>query len=1072
MEMELENTTRPVDPEPEVKRTRFRWRTLLVESNAVEAARLQEKLMASETEFAVEVAEDLDTALRRLARGGLDAVLLNLHLADSRGLSGLIRLRASFAQPKIVALTERANEMLDTEAGRQGAVACIPSDKLDGYWLAHLLRSADEREVAQERMQGVLSFYRSVVEHLPHGIFRKDARGRFNFVNAWFCRLVGLPQQELIGRKSGDLFPEHRIEKYAAQDEHVLQTGQPFEGLEELNTPDGRHLFVHISKTAITERTGRILGLQGLVLDVTEQAKAEEAVRTSQHVLQSILDNSTAVIYVKDLEGRYLLINREYETLFQVSREQVLGRSDRELFPADVATAFRAHDEQVLQARTPLQFEEIAPAHDGPHNYISIKFPLVSPAGDPYAVCGISTDITDRKRAQQALQESQERLALMIQGSNDGVWDWNVATNEVYFSPRWKGMLGYEDAEIENRFSSWENLLHPDDRTGAMAAVQDYFSGRSTSYELEHRLRHKDGSYRWILARGVALRNAHGQPLRMAGSHVDLTERKRAEQRLLTHYAVTRVLAEAGSLREAAPRLLQAVCESLGWDYGEVWLFDPQNEVLRCFGLWHLPTVALRELGLASQQHTFAAGASLPGEVWAQRQPVWIADVSEHSELSRFPLLRQAGLRGALGFPLCFGGEFVGVMDFFSPEIRRPDAELLQMFANLESQVGQFVLRKRSEEARSRLSAIVESSEDAIFSETLDGLITTWNPGAQKMFGYTAEEVVGRLSAILVPPDQAAETAALREKIRRLEPVNHFETTRISKRGKAIPVSLTVSPIRDGAGRVTGMSSIARNINERRRAEEKLRASAAHLAQSNRDLEDFAFVASHDLQEPLGKVQSFVDLLERECDGVLSEKGLDYLRRLRKATVHMQALIRGLLTFSRVQTEGQPFVPVDLNAVIQDVLSDLETRIQKADARLEVGTLGTIEGDPTQLRQLFQNLIGNALKFVHPERPPAIQVQAQRVWERTASSGLPQEMCRLTVADNGIGIEEKYIKRLFNMFQRLRPQAYEGTGIGLAICRRIAQRHGGSIAVQSEPGRGSTFRVTVPVRQRRGDTTV
>jgi PAS domain S-box-containing protein len=350
-----------------------------------------------------------------------------------------------------------------------------------------------------------------------------------------------------------------------------------------------------------------------------------------------------------------------------------------------------------------------------------------------------------------------------------------VVTNDVFFSPRWKSMLGYADAEIKNVFASWEKLLHPDDHERAMATLCGYLSGRQRDYALEHRLRHKDGSYRWILARGAVLRDAEGRPVRMAGSHVDITERKQTE--------------------------------------------------------------------------------------------------------------------------------------------------------------------------------------------------------------------------------------------------------------------------------------------------EKLRGLAESLAQSNRDLEDFATVASHDLQEPIGKLQAFAELLEAEAAAQLSDKARDYLRRIHKASRRAQVLLHGLLSYSLVQTAARPFVPVDLTEVARDVLADLDSRIQQAGARVTTEPLGQIEGDPVQLHQLLLNLVGNALKFARPGVPLVIRMHAPRAREGEPDSSGRREVCHLTVEDNGIGIEPRHRDRLFMMFQRIHPQQYEGTGVGLAICRRIAQRHGGCITVQSQPGLGSSFIVTLPVRQ-------
>jgi len=287
-----------------------------------------------------------------------------------------------------------------------------------------------------------------------------------------------------------------------------------------------------------------------------ERRKIQEQQRLSEARLQAILDHSPAIIHMKDLQGRYLLVNRRYEELFCVKRTEVLGKTAFDVFGQDTAHMLRSHDQQVIAAHTPIEFEETIPQEDGLHTYIAVKFPLLDANGSPYATCGVSTDITERKRAEHALEESQVRLALVIRGSNDGIWDWNLLTNEVYFSPRWKSMLGYEEKDLGDTFEVWVELLHPEDREHAMKVVQAYLSGQATTYELEHRLRHKDGSYRWILARGVALRDANGKPIRMAGSHVDLTDRRQAEEQLKRAYA------ELTQNEEELKRTVQALQKS------------------------------------------------------------------------------------------------------------------------------------------------------------------------------------------------------------------------------------------------------------------------------------------------------------------------------------------------------------------------------------------------------------------------------------------------------------------------------------------------------------------------------
>ena len=258
------------------------------------------------------------------------------------------------------------------------------------------------------------------------------------------------------------------------------------------------------------------------------------------------------------------------------------------------------------------------------------------------------------------------------------------------------------------------------------------------------------------------------------------------------------------------------------------------------------------------------------------------------------------------------------------------------------------------------------------------------------------------------------------------------------------------------------MKQAALNILEDLGAEkDKLQDARVRLEQTNRELMDFTSVASHDLQEPLRKVQAFGDKLNTGCRAMLDDQGRDSLDRMLNATKRMQSLIRDLLSYAQITSQAKPLLPVNLTQVARDVLSDLEVRIAEASAHVEVGELPTIEADAVQMRQLFQNLIGNALKFRKKDTPPTVRVHADTNDSELASEGL----FRLMVDDNGIGFEEKYLDRIFVMFQRLHGRAeYEGTGVGLAICRKIAQRHGGDIKAKSCPGKGTSFIVTLAVR--------
>jgi PAS domain S-box-containing protein len=261
-------------------------------------------------------------------------------------------------------------------------------------------------------------------------------------------------------------------------------------------------------------------------------------------------------------------------------------------------------------------------------------------------------------------------------------------------------------------------------------------------------------------------------------------------------------------------------------------------------------------------------------------------------------------------------------------------------------------------------------------------------------------------------------------------------------------------------GITTDITDLKATESALRASEEKLRQFTVQLERSNHELQDFAYVASHDLQEPLRKIVVFGERLKEKNIETVGKDAVDYLDRMQKAAGRMQILINDLLTFSRVTSKAQPFTPVNLTEVAKGVVEDLEGRIILVKGRVEVGELPVIDAEPLQMRQLLQNLIGNALKFRRPEEPPVVKVNAEIIPDPTAPE---KKLCRLTVSDNCIGFEEKYLDRIFNVFQRLHTRnEYEGTGMGLAIVRKIALHHGGDITAKSKPGEGSTFIMTVP----------
>jgi len=374
---------------------------------------------------------------------------------------------------------------------------------------------------------------------------------------------------------------------------------------------------------------------------------------------------------------------------------------------------------------------------------------------------------------------------------------------------------------------------------------------------------------------------------------------------------------------------------------------------------------------------------------------------------------------------------------------------------------------------RDLMRTIIDNLPDCIYAKNQQGRFVLNNLAHAKDLGAASPEALrGKSDFDFFPPDLAKQFHADEQKIVTTgESVINQEQYKSSPRDPSGKKTWSFSSKviwRDQRGDILGTVGITRNIHEfkltqeaLRQSEEKLRQSAAQLEHSNRELQDFAYVASHDLQEPLRKIVVFGGRLVEKCGGLLAAEPRDYLERMQKAAARMQTLINDLLAFSRVTIKARPFAPVNLAEVAHAVVDDLEARIEQVGGRVEIGELMVIDSEELQLRQLLQNLVGNALKFSKPGEPPVVKVAARKFADPAG-----RELCELTVSDNGIGFEEKYLDRIFNVFQRLHTRTeYEGNGMGLAIVKKIALYHGGDITAKSRPGSGTTFIVTLPATQ-------
>jgi PAS domain S-box-containing protein len=692
------------------------------------------------------------------------------------------------------------------------------------------------------------------------------------------------------------------------------------------------------------------------------------------------------------------------------------------------------------------------------------------------ATANVLATAIERQRVEDALKESEQRWQLAVWGTNDGIWDWNVKTNEVFFSTRWKEMLGYEEDEISNHLDEWISRVHPDDIDWVMQAVTDHFAKKTPFYTTEYRVRCKDGTYKWILNRAQALWDENDRVVvRMAGSHTDITERKLAEEKLRQSEERFQILARATT---DAVWDWDLLTDQVWWNENVQILFGYSPEQIITNNHWWCEHIHPdeRERIVAEIHAVIDSGQ----QFWSNEYRFCRADGSYAYIFDRGYVVHDS-----TGKPVRMIGAMMDISDRkrVQEELQRQNMRS-RLFADVTLKIRQSLqIDDILETSVKEVQNLLHADRVLIFRLLSDGSGTVVKeavvPGWPVILGrniidycfsenYIERYRRGRVSAIEdisqaeIQPCHVEFLQQFAVKANLVVPIiqqNQLWGLLIAHQC-AHPRhwdSWETELLRQLADQISIALGQAKLLEQETRQRQE-------LSRSNEELQEFAFVASHDLQEPLRKIKTFGDRLKATCGDTLSEQGRDYLDRMQNAARRMQTLIEDLLSLSRVTTRAQPFVAVNLFQVTQEVLSDLEISIHQTQATIEVGELPIIKADPLQMRQLLQNLIGNALKFQRPEVLPVVKIYSNILSNSSDPVAVGNEQCQIIVEDNGIGFDEKYLDRIFNVFQRLHGRSeYEGTGIGLAICRKIVERHQGSITASSKPGEGAKFIVSLPL---------
>jgi PAS domain S-box-containing protein len=582
-----------------------------------------------------------------------------------------------------------------------------------------------------------------------HELELQASAGMYSRLDGRYSRIplgeleIGLIAQERKAHLTNDVQNDPRIsDKDWARDEKMTSfAGYPLVVEDRIVGVMGM-----FSQKPLTEGTLDTLSFvadgiaQGIERKHTEERlrRSEEALRASEESFHLIVDTIPGLVNVLTATGDVEFANQQLLDYFEKTLGELKGWASTDVVHPDDLPRVIAAWKHSLETGQPHEIEHRLRRADGVYRWFHGRaLPLRDPHGRIIRWYGLVTDVEDRKQAEEELRRKEAYLAEAQRLSQTGSFGWSVSSGEIFWSDETFRIFEYDRATCKPTVDLILQRVHPEDIPLVQRTIDH--ASKGNDFDLEHRLLMPDGSVRHVHVMSRAARDELGN-VECIGAVTDITVRKRAEQRLVVQHTVTQVLAEAATLEEATPKILQAVCECLVWDLGELWRTDRAAGVLRCVKVWHKESIEAPQFTATSRDRTFIPGIGLPGRAWSSREPAYIPDVVQDSNFPRASIAALEGLHAAFAFPILLGGEVVGVMDFFSQEIRQPEQDLLDMMATIGSQIGQFIERKRAEEELRRSEAYLAGAQQLSLTGSFGWSVSSgeifWSKETFRIFEY------------------------------------------------------------------------------------------------------------------------------------------------------------------------------------------------------------------------------------------------------------------------------------------------------------------------------------------------
>lgn len=891
--------------------------------------------------------------------------------------------------------------------------------------------------------------------------------------NEAYLKMTGRAVNDLAGHSIFGRSPEPEGQLFKKLIDQVMETGRshiengmPFQVMQ-----NGRlvEVYFNILFYPVQEAAGTT-GVMLVAREVTDFELERKRMENSEHYFRRLADTVPVMLWITRPDGHCTYVNQKWYDYTGQPQEETLGRRWLSVVhPDDVDQMVTAFQEANAR-QAPFNLEYRIKGADGVYRWIlDSGSPVFDKQGAFEGFIGSVINIDKRKQAENAVRLREAQFRQLADSMPQIVWTAAADGYVDYYNKQWYLLIGEENQYGDESFMAH---VHPEDYERCLSTWHAVVkSGDPYEGEFRFRVKAPIDAYSWFLVRARPITNEHGHIIKWYGTCTDIDEVKRIEH----------------TLRESEERFRVVVNSAPVM----VWMSDPQKRFTFFNKRW------LEFTGRTMEQELWDGwkegicaddlnnGLAIYNQAYETRSDFEVEfRLQRHDGQYRWIVCQ--------GIPrFSYDGTFLGYIgsgiDIHERKTIRIELEnrvaertheLYQKNQALEETTRELKeINQQLRQSEERYLRMTNEVEDyAIILLSREGYIENWNKGAEKIKGYTADEIIGRHFRLFY--NQADQQHGLAERLIE-EAVSNgkstFEGWRVRKDGSTFWAYTVITALHNDRNDIIGFSKVTRDLTQRKLAEDRLKMYAEQLEQKNRELErsnselsSFSYVASHDLQEPLRKIQAFGNLIQQRDVASLSDTSKDYFDRMVKAAIRMQNLIDSLLEFSRTTTARKNFENTDLNVLLDEVRKELGHRIEEKKAVIETAHLPTLTIIPFQFRQLLSNLISNSLKYAREGVTPVIEIKADYIKARdlNAKGALPgKDYFQFSVADNGIGFEQEYAEKIFELFQRLHGRnEYTGSGIGLAICKKIVENHHGFMRAESLPEQGATFYFYIPVK--------